>query len=69
MTARHLKVTQTRSPIGGTQRQRATLRALGLKRIRDVVVVADRPELRGMVNAVAHLVSTEEVADQEESSS
>lgn len=57
-----LKVTQTRSPIGGTHRQRATLQALGLKRIRDVVIIEDRPELRGMVVAVAHLVSVEEVA-------
>ncbi len=60
-----LRVTQIRSPIGGTLRQRATLRALGLKRIRDVVVVADRPELRGMVVAVAHLVAVEEVAGGE----
>jgi large subunit ribosomal protein L30 len=56
-----LKVTQTRSPIGGTQNQRDTLRSLGLKRMHDVVVKEDRPEIRGMVNAVAHLVSVEEV--------
>jgi len=56
-----LKVTQRRSPIGGTQNQRDTLRSLGLKRLHDVVVKEDRPEIRGMVNAVAHLVSVEEV--------
>ena len=56
-----LKVTQVRSPIGGTANQRATLRTLGLKRIRDVVVKEDRPEIRGMVKAVAHLVTVEEV--------
>ena len=60
-----LKVTQVRSPIGGTYRQRATLRALGLKRIRDVVTIEDRPELRGMVVAVAHLVAVEEVPGEE----
>ncbi|MDO5662011.1 MAG: 50S ribosomal protein L30 [Brachybacterium sp.] len=56
-----LKVTQTRSPIGGNQSQRATLRGLGLKRIGDVVVKEDRPEIRGMIRAVTHLVTVEEV--------
>lgn len=56
-----LKVTQRKSGIGGTQSQRATLRSLGLKRIGDSVVKEDRPEFRGMVNTVIHLVSVEEV--------
>ena len=56
-----LKVTQTRSEIGGKQNQRDTLRSLGLKRIGDVVVKEDRPEIRGMVKTVTHLVSVEEV--------
>jgi lipoyl(octanoyl) transferase len=56
-----LKVTQTRSEIGGKQNQRDTLRSLGLKRIGDVVVKEDRPEIRGMVNVVSHLVKVEEV--------
>ncbi|MEJ5944360.1 50S ribosomal protein L30 [Pseudokineococcus basanitobsidens] len=56
-----LQVTQTRSPIGGTQNQRDTLRSLGLKRIGQVVVKDDRPEIRGMVTTVQHLVSLEEV--------
>ncbi len=56
-----LKVTQTRSVIGGKQNQRDTLRSLGLKRIGDVVVKEDRPEIRGMVATVAHLVTVEEV--------
>ncbi len=56
-----LKVTQTRSGIGGQQNQRDTLRTLGLKRIGDVVVKEDRPEVRGMVNTVSHLVRVEEV--------
>lgn len=56
-----LKVTQTRSTIGGKQNQRDTMRSLGLKRIGDVVVKDDRPEIRGMVTTVAHLVTLEEV--------
>ena len=56
-----LKVTQVRSSIGGKQNQRDTLRSLGLKRIGDVVVKEDRPEIRGMVLAIPHLVSVEEV--------
>ena len=56
-----LKVTQIRSEIGGAQRQRDTLRSLGLKRIGDAVLKEDRPEIRGMVSAVSHLVTVEEV--------
>jgi large subunit ribosomal protein L30 len=56
-----LRITQTRSPIGGTANQRATLRTLGLKRLRDSVVREDRPEVVGMVRTVAHLVTVEEV--------
>jgi large subunit ribosomal protein L30 len=56
-----LKVTQTRSSIGRKQNQRDSLRSLGLKRINDVVVKEDRPEIRGMIFTVSHLVSVEEV--------
>jgi large subunit ribosomal protein L30 len=56
-----LKVIQTRSKIGGKRNQRETLRSLGLKRIGDVVVKEDRPEIRGMVHTVRHLVAVEEV--------
>jgi large subunit ribosomal protein L30 len=56
-----LKVTQTRSVIGSKYNQRQTLRSLGLKRIHDTVVKEDRPEIRGMVATVTHLVSVEEV--------
>lgn len=56
-----LKVTQVRSGNGGKQNHRETLRSLGLKRIGDVVVKEDRPEIRGMVRTVAHLVVMEEV--------
>lgn len=56
-----LKVTQIKSEIGGQRNQRDTLRSLGLKRISDVVVKEDRPEIRGMVRTVRHLVTVEEV--------
>ncbi|MBK7722653.1 MAG: 50S ribosomal protein L30 [Austwickia sp.] len=56
-----LKVTQTRSVIGGLRNQKETLRTLGLHRIGDAVVREDRPEVRGMVRTVAHLVRVEEV--------
>ena len=56
-----LKVEQKRSTIGCKKNQRDTLRSLGLKRIGDVVVKEDRPEIRGMVKTVTHLVTVEEV--------
>ena len=56
-----LKVTQTKSEIGGTRSQRDSLRSLGLKRIGQSVVKPDRPEFRGMIQAVRHLVVVEEV--------
>ncbi len=56
-----LKVTQIKSAIGNKRNQRETLRTLGLKRINDVVVKEDRPEIRGMIFTVNHLVRVEEV--------
>ena len=56
-----LKVEQKKSTIGTTKSQRETVRSLGLKRINDVVVKEDRPEIRGMIFAVNHLVTVEEV--------
>ena len=56
-----LKVEQTKSTIGRKANQRNTLRTLGLKRIGDVVVKEDRPEVRGMVHTVRHLVTVTEV--------
>ncbi|WP_129665321.1 50S ribosomal protein L30 [Phytoactinopolyspora endophytica] len=56
-----LRIRQVKSKIGGTSTQRDSLRSLGLKRIGDEVVRADRPEVRGMVDKVAHLVTVEEV--------
>nr|NLI48974.1 50S ribosomal protein L30 [Propionibacterium sp.] len=56
-----LKVTQIKGVVGAKKNQRDSLRSLGLKRIGDVVEKEDRPEYRGMINAVAHLVTVEEV--------
>jgi large subunit ribosomal protein L30 len=56
-----LKVTQIRSKIGSKHNQRETLRSLGLKRISDTVVKEDRPEIRGMIKTVVHMVRVEEV--------
>jgi large subunit ribosomal protein L30 len=56
-----LKITQIKSDIGGTQGQRGSLRSLGLRRIGQTVLKPDKPEFRGMIQAVRHLVIMEEV--------
>ncbi|MFY9325417.1 MAG: 50S ribosomal protein L30 [Candidatus Nanopelagicales bacterium] len=56
-----LKVTQVKSEIGGSERQRQNLRSLGLRKIGDSVVKPDTPVFRGMVSRVSHLVKIEEV--------
>jgi large subunit ribosomal protein L30 len=57
-----LKVTQVRSVIDRPRDQKETVRRLGLHRINDSVVKDDRPEIRGMIDKVRHLVVVEEVA-------
>ena len=59
--AARLKVTQVKSGVGNSQRQRDTLRTLGLKRIGDMVVKDDTQVMRGLVRAVAHLVKVQEI--------
>ena len=56
-----LKVTQVRSQIGTKPKTRGTLRALGLRRLGDSNVLPDRPEIRGMLHRVPHLVTVETV--------
>ena len=56
-----LRVTQVRSGIGCKQNQRLTLRALGLRKIRQSVERPDTPQVRGMIHTVRHLVAVEEV--------
>lgn len=58
--AKVLKVTLVKSAIGYRQRQKDTLRALGLRRLHQTVEVADNPAARGMIAAVSHLVEFEE---------
>ncbi len=53
---RMILVEQVRSPIGSTQRQRGVLRSLGLRRIRHRVSRPDHPSVRGMIEAIPHLV-------------
>ena len=59
-----LKITQVRSVIGSKQDHKRTVRALGLKRIRDSRVHEDTPQIRGMLHKVRHLVSYEEVEER-----
>jgi large subunit ribosomal protein L30 len=56
-----LKVTQRRSVIGRPRDQKVTIRRLGLHRMNDSVIKDDRPEIRGMIEKVRHLVTIEEV--------
>jgi large subunit ribosomal protein L30 len=56
-----IQVTQVKSGIGRKPNHRQTLRTLGLKRIGDVVVKEDRPEIRGMAESISHLVAIKEV--------
>ena len=56
-----IKLTQRRSVIGRPKDQKATIRRLGLHRINDSVLKEDRPDIRGMVQKVQHLVTIEEV--------
>lgn len=55
-----LEVTLKRSVIGGTDVQRRTVEALGLKKIRQSVVLEDTPATRGMINRVSHLLDVKE---------
>ncbi|WP_048760958.1 50S ribosomal protein L30 [Corynebacterium vitaeruminis] len=59
-----LKITQVRGTAGTKQNQKDSLRTLGLKRINDSAVRPDTPAVRGLVNAVRHLVEVEEVAGE-----
>lgn len=56
-----LKIKLVKSTIGNKKDQKATVEALGLKKLSQVVEHDDTPEIRGMVNKVSHLVEVEEV--------
>lgn len=57
---KQLKITLVRSPIGYSKRQKATLIAMGLKRLRQVVVQDDSDVMRGMIDKVSHMVEVDE---------
>jgi large subunit ribosomal protein L30 len=59
--AQKLKVRLVRSTIGTLPKQRATVRSLGLRKIGSAAEHEDTPSIRGMIKAVSHLVSVEEI--------
>jgi len=59
--AKTIKVTLIKSVFGHTKAHKATVRGLGLRKIRDTATLADTPEVRGMVSASRHLLKVEEV--------
>jgi large subunit ribosomal protein L30 len=61
MSMSSLRITQAKSTIGCKSNQRDSLRTLGLRKIRQSVVREDTPSVRGLINAVRHLVTVEEV--------
>jgi large subunit ribosomal protein L30 len=56
-----VKITQVKSSIGSTKRQKATLEALGLRKMNQTVEHEATPQVVGMANKVGHLISVEEV--------
>ncbi|MBK6768661.1 MAG: 50S ribosomal protein L30 [Ardenticatenales bacterium] len=63
MSSEMVRVTYVKSAIGYSQRQKDTVRSLGLRRLGESVLVPDNPAIRGMVAAVDHLVRIDPVAD------
>ena len=55
-----IRITLTKSPIGYEKSQKATVNALGLRKMNQTVEQEDTPVIRGMVNKVSHLVTVEE---------
>ena len=60
-TAKTVKVTLVKSVFGQLESHKASVRGLGLRRIRDTSVVIDTPENRGMIRAAIHLLKVEEI--------
>lgn len=56
-----LRIQLVKSPIGYSQKQKATVRALGLTKMQQVVEKPDSPQIRGMLAKIPHLVTVEEV--------
>ncbi|MEA3459225.1 MAG: 50S ribosomal protein L30 [Chloroflexota bacterium] len=62
--AKVLRIKWVKSDIGYSKRQKATIRALGLKRLEDTVEQEDTPAIRGMIHKVKHLVEVEELREE-----
>lgn len=62
----NLRITLVRSPIGNTERQKATARALGLRRLNQVVDQPDNAAVRGMIFKIQHLLRVESATDVQE---
>lgn len=60
VTGKTIRVTLVRSPIGYTKDQKATVKALGLRRMHQTVEQTDNPAVRGMIQKIIHLVKIEE---------
>jgi len=56
-----LRITYSKSAIGYTVRQKATVKALGFKRLYETIEQEDTPAIRGMINKISHLLTVEEV--------
>ena len=61
--AKKLRIRQIRSAVRREERQKRTVRALGLRRLHQTVVVGDTPQIRGMIKQVHHLVTVEEISE------
>lgn len=59
--AKQLQITLVRSLIGRPEKQRVTVKTLGLRKLHSTVVHQDNPAIRGMVNQVSHLVEVKEI--------
>lgn len=59
--AKQLRITLTKSPLGTSVRHKATVRALGLRRVHQITLLPDTPQLRGMLAKVAHMVKVEKM--------
>lgn len=62
--SKQLTITLKKSAIGYTERTKRTLKALGFRKVNDVVVHEDNAVIRGMINKVSHLVVVEEAAEE-----
>ena len=60
--AKKIRISQRRSAIGRQKRQKLTLKALGIRKMNQSVIHNDTPQIRGMIQAVEHLVDVEEVS-------